>query len=198
MKKISLFIILGILFMGNVCYSQNSDVEVAEYENKYETKAELFINNCFYSKTETFNKAWQGDLNFYAKVTTNLITQEKVGYIFFETETGTYGAASSLGYLDMDEVDDLLRALNGVLEVSKEKSEAKSYVINYVTHGGLDFTFYFDKNGKIVISKEWNYINRYGTKVSSRVTNESMSTKDMVKFISELEKTRSIVLENLK
>ena len=173
MKKYSILIV-AILFYASSVIAQNSAVESTQFQ----TKAEAFINECLYFKTDTYLKMWHGDLNVYAEVVTDIKTGKKIGYLRFETETNaTPGSVRSLGYLDLDEISDFLKALNGVVETQKEKKSAQTFSIQYITHGGIDFCF-SSGNQEIYFSKEWNFINRFGTPVSCRVFNEGMPVKE--------------------
>ena len=208
MKKNLLIIATCILFAGNVI-AQNSAVEAAL---QFETKAEKFIKACDFYKTTTYSDMEEDGLKIYAQVFENLKNHKKLGAIYFETESDkakaammavlTGGATSAddgspkpLGYLDIDEVDDLLSALNAIVAETKVKSKEK-FTISYMTHGGINVVYNKDNN-ECRYFKEWNTVNKYGTRVQYVVYSKAVSIKAVTKTITMLEKAKTIINQNL-
>lgn len=194
--------------------AQNSNVEI----NQQVSKTEQFINSCSFYKTESFLELKDGGLYVTAMVITNLKTNAKIGTMFFQTKvdgkklaagiTGTILGAQgsgqvlddagpkSLGYLDMDEIDDLINALSRILEATKEKHDVP-YVISYVTKSGIDVT-YNSESDKAIFSRDWHSINRYGAPIEGTVISPEVSPKLIAKTITTLEKAKTIINQNLQ
>ena len=147
MKKTLFIFAVGLLMMTSA-QAQNSQAEVAQQL----TKTEKFINSCLFYKSEDVLELKEGGLYVTATIITNLETNEKIGTMAFRTKvdggklaagilgsmTGQKGldkvmedaGPKELGYLDMDEIDGLIKALKGIIASTKEKSDFP-YYINY-------------------------------------------------------------------
>ena len=143
MKKVLFFVVAG-LFTLTATYAQNSSAEIEQiYE---ETKAEKFLRECHFYRTDTYIEMEESGIRAWAKVATNLETNQKIGFCYFMTESKMAGAIAAsitasavtgksvtfegtpsrpLGYLDMDEIDDMITALNKIVELTKEHNPNK-------------------------------------------------------------------------
>lgn len=190
MKK--LFLFLTTLMVCGLINAQNSTAEVIE--NTKETKAEKFLRESNLYREDTYIKLWEDGIIAEAKVATDLITNKKIGYCYFETED-----YESLGFLDLDEIDDMILALNKILEDTKVKKDVETYSIKFSTQSGINVEFGRARNGaqKVFYSKEWYYINQYGVYKKYTLTSQPVSLKSLAKTVEMLEKAKKIINDNL-
>ena len=213
MKKVLFFVVAG-LFTLTATYAQNSSAEIEQiYE---ETKAEKFLRECHFYRTDTYIEMEESGIRAWAKVATNLETNQKIGFCYFMTESKMAGAIAAsitasavtgksvtfegtpsrpLGYLDMDEIDDMITALNKIVELTKEHNPNK-YTVSYITKSGIDI-FYDNEENKVIYSKVWHYVNEYGVKGSYRISSPNATIKAVTKTITMLEKAKFIINHNL-
>lgn len=212
MKKY-LMIIAASLFLMNNALAQNSTVEAIEYD----TEAEKFINEVSFLRVDTYLEMEEDGIEAWARVATDLTSNKKIGYCYFMTESkqagaawaaigsaiATKGAASysydgsskPLGYLDMNQLDDMITALNSIVAITKTKTPNK-YTLTFNTVNGITITYNSEENN-VVYSKKWYYINEYGVKTSFWVTSPSASMKAVTEAIKMLEKAKTIINQNL-
>lgn len=202
MKK--LFLFLSMLIVCGLASAQNTATESQELTNK-ETKAEQFLKKSTLFREDTFIKMHVDGVTAYVKVATDLVTNQKIGYCYFETEAdrsalfftgGKEGEPESLGYLDVEEIDDMILAINKILEDSKVKKDVKYYRINYTTESGINIR-YSTEDRKVYYSKEWYYTNSYGITRSYTLYSPSASLKSLSKTVAMLEKAKKIINDNL-
>lgn len=214
MKKTLFIFAVGLLMMTSA-QAQNSQAE-AEVAQQL-TKTEKFVNSCLFYKSEDVLELKEGGLYVTATIITNLETNEKIGTMAFKTKVdggklaaGILGSISGekgsdkvmedagpkeLGYLDMDEIDGLIKALKGIIASTKEKSDFP-YYINYITNGGIN-VIYSSEEEKVVFSREWNTVNRFGTPVVGTVYSPQVSLKSVAKTIDTLEKAKQAISANM-
>lgn len=145
-----------------------SAIEIASSQ----TEAEKFLNNCSFIKEENVSKYINNGLEIYGKVFTDLSTGNKIAALEFYTQNKEAlagfanfmaaasgvntapidGSAKPLGYLDMSEVSDLLKALQKIVDMSETKATF-DYTISYTAKGGID-VFYDSVEKKIGFSEE--------------------------------------------
>lgn len=190
MKK--LFLFLATLMVCGLINAQNSAAEVIE--NSKETKAEKFLRESTLYREDRYIKLWESGINAEAKIATDLMTNKKIGYCYFETEE-----QEPLGYLDMDEIDDMILALNKMLEDTKIKKDVQEYTIKFSTISGINVEFKRTITGaqKVFYSKEWYYINEYGVNTRVTLTSKPVSIKSLAKTVEMLEKAKKVINDNL-
>ena len=213
MKKALFIIAAASLFIASTAYSQNSSAEMAQ--RIYESKAERFIKDCHFYRIDTYVEMEEGGLRAWVKVATNLETNQKIGFCYFETENKMTeaalassaativtnspinfdGSSKPLGYLDVDEIDDLAAALNKIIELTKEHNPNK-YSVSYISKSGIDI-FYNNEDNKIVYSKVWHATNENGVNYSYRITSPVVSIKAVTKTLKMLEKAKIIINHNI-
>lgn len=205
MKKI--FSLTLCLVLASCVFAQKSESEL----NKM-SKVEAFINSCSYLKESTLNKYSDNGVEIFAKIFTDLKTGEKMGAIKVTTESKVAAAAllaaftqkgsandgkpMPLGYIDMSELDDLLKALQMLLDESAKKPQYP-YTISYTTDGGLDF-YYDQDDNSFSFRKKWYSMNAFGTIEQSTISSESISIKKLKKVIEVLQGDRQVLLNSLK
>lgn len=202
MKK--LFLFLSMLIVCGLASAQNTATESLEMTN--ETKAERFLRNSSLYREDTFIKLKEDGVTAYVKVATDLMTNQKIGYCYFETEAdraallftgGKEGEPESLGYLDMDEIDDMILALKKIIEDSKVKREVKYSQISYTTKSGININCDL-KEQRVYYSKEWYYTNSYGVTRSYTLSSPEASLKSLTRTVAMLEKAKKIINDNIK
>ena len=121
-----------------------------------ETKAEQFLRKSTLFREDTFIKMHVDGVTAYVKVATDLVTNQKIGYCYFETEAdrsalfftgGKEGEPESLGYLDVEEIDDMILAINKILE---DKSQNLLYSTGKFKFGVIDFIQLNDKKEQLI------------------------------------------------
>ena len=80
-----------------------------------------------------------------------------------------------LGYLDMDQVDDLLLALDKILTEYNNSDKKDKFSITYTAIGGID-VFFVKEFGTVTFRKKWHKTDEYGTQtvVYSEATSSLM------------------------
>ncbi|MBR5853206.1 MAG: hypothetical protein IKY74_03290 [Alistipes sp.] len=112
MKK-TFLLIIACLFAFATAQAQSSDVEAATQL----TKAEQFKTKNKFLKETTIYEDKKSGIKLYAKLFTDLKSGDKlVALEFWPTMFGqkvaaALGVPAPLGYLDMDQIDDMLLAL---------------------------------------------------------------------------------------
>jgi hypothetical protein len=201
MKK--LFLSLVVLMICGFASAQNSATESKELYK--ETKAEKFLRESSLYREDTYIKLKEDGITAYVKVATNLITNQKIGYCYFETEAdkgalfltgGVAGAPEPLGYLDMEEIDDMILALNKILEDTKLKKDVKSYSISFTTESGIN-VYYDTIEKKVFYGKKWNYTNQYGVERTYTLWSPPASLRSLSKTVLMLEKAKKVINDNL-
>ena len=202
MKK--LFIILTTLMMCGIANAQNSEAESIEL-NK-ETKAEKFLREASLLREDTYVKLKEDGITAYVKVATDLITNQKIGYCYFETEVdrtakffsgGLDGEPEPLGYLDLEEIDDMILALSKIVEDTKVKKDVKYYTINYTTSSGINL-HYNTIDRKVFYIKKWAYVNDYGVRGTYQLKSPPATLKSLTRTIAMLEKAKTIINQNIQ
>lgn len=135
MKKSFLLIAL-CAFVCFGAYAQKSDVEVASQLTKVE---QFKTKNSFIKETEIYKL--KGDVKVYCKLFTDLKTDEKIAALEFVPSAAKVifeRATTTLGYLDMDEVDDLVLALETIVNEYEKRDKKEQWTISYSAPGGID------------------------------------------------------------
>lgn len=202
MKK--LFLVLAISMVVGLAYAQNTAAE--SEEEKELTKAEQFLKGASLYREDTYVKFKEDGITAYVKVATDLLTNQKIGYCYFETEVdrslkflslGAAGDPEPLGYLDMDEIDDMILALNKIIEDTKVKKDVKYYQINYSTKSGIN-VHYNTEDKKVYYYKKWSYTNQYGVSGTFKMVSPPATLKSLAKTVKMLEKAQTIINQNIQ
>lgn len=165
MKKTFLLIVTCVFAFATV-QAQSSEVEATTQQ----TKAEQFKQkNSFIKETEIY-KFDQVGVKVLAKLFTDLQSNEQLVALEFHPSTFVKvlsgGMAAPLGYLDMNQVDDLLLALETILNESNNSTKKDKYTISYTAPGGIDVFFTTDFPGQpapvVMFRKKWFVTDDYG------------------------------------
>ena len=154
MKKLLLFAV-GLMMMVTV-QAQNSVVE-AEQQHK-ETKIEQFMKtNCFITKEYVY-VVKQDNFVMQPLIVTDMITGKKIAGVYCSSYSKD---GASLGYYDFEEIDDVLKVLDNILALSKQKLTYKETYVLWRSTSGIEI-FYDAKAKETWFRKEWKYVNQYG------------------------------------
>lgn len=201
MKKAFLLIVVCTIASISA-YAQTSAVEAASQL----TKAEQFkANNSFIKETEIYKFSETG-IKVFAKLFTDLKSGEQLAALEFHPSTLvkalSSGLAQPLGYLDMDQVDDLLFALETISKESSSSDKKDKFTITYTAPGGIDVFYVTDFPGQpapiVIFRKKWFAIDDYGVQTSNY--SEGMSIlpiKSLTSFISSLKEAQTIANQSL-
>ncbi len=201
MKKVFLLIV-ACTFAFVSANAQTSAVEAASQL----TKAEQFkANNSFIKETEIYKFSETG-VKVFAKLFTDLKSGEQLAALEFHPSTLVKalsgGLAQPLGYLDMDQVDDLLLALETITKEASNSDKKEKFTISYTAPGGIDVFYVTDFPGQpapiVIFRKKWFAIDDYGVQTS--VYSEGMSIlpiKSLTGFISSLKEAQTIANQSL-
>lgn len=202
MKRIFLLIVAcAFAFVG--AQAQNSDVEATSQT----TKIEQFKAACNFVKENILYTFEEGGLKIFAMQYTNLKTGEKiVGFEFFAATKAQQltGTVESLGYLDIDQTDDFILALEKILEESANSDKGNNCAIHYTTNGGINVHYYYisgamGMNTQVVgFRKRWLTTNEFGVQKYEYTQNPpSIGIAKLTKLISSLKEAQLIAKQSL-
>lgn len=201
MKK-AFLLMVACTFAFVSAYAQISEVEASSQL----TKAEQFkANNSFVKETEIYKFSETG-IKVFAKLFTDLKSGEQLAALEFHPSTFVKavsgGLAQPLGYLDMDQVDDLLLALETISKEAASSDKKEKFTISYTAPGGIDAFYITDFPGQpapiVIFRKKWFAIDDYGVQTS--VYSEGMSIlpiKSLTSFIASLKEAQTIANQSL-
>ena len=206
MKRAFLLIIVCTLAFISA-HAQNSSVEATSQL----TKAEQFKNNNSFIKEATIYEDKASGMKLYAKLFTDLNSGEQLAALEIWPTTAskllTGGVVSPLGYLDLDQIDDLLLALETIQTESSQTDKKDNYSITYKAPGGIDVLFFNDiktaltgnTHGLIIFRKKWHHTNEYGVPtVSYSEATTSCSIKNLPKLIDAVKEAQNTAHQSLK
>ena len=205
MKK-SILLIVACAFAFATVQAQSSEVEATTQL----TKAEQFKLKSSFIKEELIYKYEDKNLHVCTQLFTDLKTGEQLVTLEFRAPIqGLKSAAefyfSPLGYLDMEQIDDLLLALEMILDGSNNSDKKDRYSISYTAPGGID-VYYTNGvslgivNTTPVVSfrKKWFKLDEYGVQTSTYSEAESaLNIKDLPKLISGIKEAQTIAQQAL-
>ena len=224
MKKT--FLVMATLLLSYMgVNAQQSEVELANQE----TKTEQFLKECSFVREDQITSYVGKGLEVYGKIFTDLKSGAQIAAIEFYTQkqvaagmalnaasalSGGSGnvvsneemAAKPLGYLDMDNVDDLIMALEQILAMANNASKKDAYSISYTAPGGIDV--YFSQGIKdpwgvkgdasVFFRKKWYGTNEYGTRTAQYTETKSIKVENLAKIIPVVKETKMIAERELK
>lgn len=201
MKK-AFLLIVACTFAFVSAYAQTSAVEAVSQL----TKAEQFkAKNNFIKETEIYKFSEPG-IKVFAKLFTDLKSGEQLAALEFHpsalVKALSGGLAQPLGYLDMDQVDDLLLALETISKEAANSDKKDKFTISYTAPGGIDVFYVTDFPGQpapiVIFRKKWFALDDYGVQTS--VYSEGMSIlpiKSLTSFISSVKEAQTIAKQSL-
>ena len=166
MKK-TFLLIVACFFAFATVQAQSSEVEATTQL----TKAEQFkTKSSFIKEDKIYTHKGQG-VQMFAKLFTDLKTGEQLAALEFYPSAGQQmqnlmiGQYSApLGYLDLEEVNDLVLALEKMLEHASNADKKDEFTITYSAPGGIDVCFVRYENGSEICTmrKKWYFLDDYG------------------------------------
>ena len=202
MKK-AFLLIVACTFAFVSAHAQDSDVERVNQL----TKPEVFkAQNSFIKEAEIYECSIPGAIKAYAKLFTNLNTGEQIAALEFQPTILNKmlggGLAQPLGYLDMDHIDDLILALERMLDEHNKADKKDKYTITYTAPGGIDAFYVTNLPGQsapiVMFRKKWYKIDDYGVKTSNYSEGYSaLPIKVLPNFISMLKEAQAIAKQSL-
>ena len=225
MKKVFLAVALTTLLLCNA-NAQNSEIEAAMQE----TKAEQFLKeNSFVREDQITSYVGKG-LEVYAKIFTDLTSGQRIAALEFYTQNQVAAgtamniaaslasdgksaqvvseedmAAKPLGYLDMDNVQDLITALENIVLTANNASKKDVFSISYTAPGGIDV--YFSQGIKdmwgikgdasVVFRKKWYGINEYGVRSVQYTRTKGIKIENIAKLIPIIKDAKIIAEKEL-
>lgn len=196
MKKFFILIALCIFTFVGV-KAQNSEVEVSSQL----TKVEQFKGNSSFIKELEIYKVSETGIKVFAKLFTDLNSGEQLVALEFHPSTfvkvASGGLAQPLGYLDMENVDELLAALEIILNEYNNSDKKDKFEISYTAPGGIDVFFATDFPGQpapvVMFRKKWFKIDDYGVQTSTYSEGVAMfAIKFLPEFISSVKEAQVI------
>lgn len=201
MKK-AFLLIVACAFAFVSASAQNSAVEAASQLTKVE---QFKANNSFVKEAEIYKFSETG-IRVFAKLFTDLKSGEQLAALEFHpsalVKAVSNGLAQPLGYLDMDQVDDLLFALETISKESSSSDKKDKFTITYTAPGGIDVFYVTDFPAQptpvVIFRKKWFAIDDYGVQTSNY--SEGMSVlpiKLLTSFMSSLKEAQTIANQSL-
>jgi len=201
MKK-TFLLIVACVFAFTTVHAQSSEVEATTQL----TKAEQFkLKNSFIKEAEIY-KFDQAGVKVLAKLFTDLQSGEQLVALEFHPSTFVKvlsgGVAAPLGYLDMNQVDDLLLALETILNESNNSAKKDKYTISYTAPGGIDVFFMTDFPGQtapiVMFRKRWFVTDDYGVQTTNYSEGYAMLPINFLsKLISSIKEAQAIANQAL-
>ena len=195
MKKTFLLIVACVFAFATV-QAQSSEVEATTQL----TKAEQFKLECSFIKEAEIYKYVGWDLQILTKLFTDLKSNEQL--VALEFCKLFSGIPISLGYLDMDQADDLLFALENMLNMSSNSAKTDKFTISYTAPGGLDV--YYDTNypgykvPMVILRKKRYHLDDYGVPTSIySETNITIGVAGLPTLISAIKEAQTIANQAL-
>ena len=185
-----MLLVAACLFMTCSLFAQQSAAEINE---EFKTDIEKFINECSYQKTEFVEDFRTKSCYVDAFVVTDLETNKKVGGVHIQARDiesailsmGSVPAKNAdLGYLDLSELDDVLRVLYDIIQTSNQEHPLK-YVISYTSKSGVQIRFYSDDE-EVFIGRTYESINDFGVNFTYTLTTNDISLKEAGRLIKKL------------
>ena len=201
MKKTILLVVACIFAFS--AYSQNSEVETVNQL----TKAEQFkANNGLVKEAEIYKFSEASQIKVFAKLFTDLENGDQIAALEFHPSTLVKalsgGLAQPLGYLDMDQIDDLILALEKMLDEHNKAAKKDKFTISYTAPGGIDAYYVSDFPGQpapiVLFRKKWFSINDYGVQVCNYSDAIAiLPIKNLSGFIASLKEAQVIAKQAL-
>lgn len=196
MKK-SMLLLVACLFMTCGMFAQQSAAEInAELK---QTDIEKFINDCSYTKTYYVEEFKTKSCEMDAIVVEDLKSGAKMGGIHLIARPDiaaavlTMGAAAEapkdLGYLDITEIDDVLKVLKDIVATSNTKA-AFPYSIGYVSKSELCIR-YSSELQRLDILRTYKGTNAFGTPEYVTYSTNDITIKEVGKIIMKLESAQT-------
>lgn len=197
MKK-AFLLVVACAFTFVSAQAQSSEVEAVSQT----TKTEQFKTNCSFLKETLIGEFREGGVQILTILYTDLKTgNELVGLEFrsYATLLNGVGIPESLGYLDADQVNDFLLALETMLDETKNTGKKEQCTISYTAPGGIDAHSYSLNGAQYVgFRKKWITTNEFGVRQYTYTQNPPfMTINKLAKLISSIKEAQTITEQYL-
>lgn len=223
MKKVFLAVAMTTLLLCNT-NAQNSEIEAAMQE----TKAEHFLKEHSFVREDQITSYVGKGVEIYAKIFTDLTSGQRIAALEFFTQnqaaagtalnvmSGIAGGSSNvvseeemapkpLGYLDMENVQDLITALENIVLTANNASKKDVFSISYTAPGGIDV--YFSQGIKdmwgikgdasVIFRKKWYGINEFGVRSVQYTRTKGIKIENIAKLIPIIKDAKMIAEKEL-
>ena len=196
MKK-TFLLIVACTFAFVSAYAQSSEAEIVSQK----TKSEQFKTSCSFLKENVLCEFKEAGIKVCTMLYTDLKTKEQLtGIEFIATNVAKEltGMSEHLGYLDMDQLDDFILALETILKEAETTTKHDNCSICYTTPGGIEVYFYSPEGaigaGSLVaFRKRWIAPNQYGVNQYHYTQNPPiMYTPKLAKLIDSFKEAKNI------
>ena len=197
MKK-AFLLVVACAFTFVSAQAQSSEVEAVSQT----TKTEQFKTNCSFLKETLIGEFREGGVQILTILYTDLKTgNELVGLEFrsYATLLNGVGIPESLGYLDADQVNDFLLALETMLDETNNAGKKEQSAISYTAPSGIDAHSY-SLNGVQYVGfrKKWITTNEFGVRQYTYTQNPPfMTINKLAKLISSIKEAQTIAEQYL-
>ena len=206
--------------------AQNSEIEAAMQE----TKAEQFLKENSFVREDQISSYVGKGIEVYAKIFTDLTSGQRIAALeFFTQNQAAAGTAMNiaanlasdgkttqvvseeemapkpLGYLDMENVQDLITALENIVLTANNASKKDVFSISYTAPGGIDV--YFSQGIKdmwgikgdasVIFRKKWYGINEYGVRSVQYTRTKGIKIENIAKLIPIIKDAKIIAEKEL-
>lgn len=182
--------------------SANAQTSVVEAVSQT-TKTEQFKTNCSFLKETVIGEFKEGGVRIVTMLYTDLKTgDELVGMEFqsYATLLNGVDAPENLGYLDFEQIDDLIFALERILEENKSNDKKDKCAIHYTTASGIDVHYYSIKGAQFIgFRKRWLTTNEFGVQGYAYTQKPPvMSIGKLNDLVSEIKESQTIGKQFIK
>ena len=197
MKKVILLVVACVFAFVSV-QAQSSEVEAVSQI----TQTEQFKTNCSFLKETLIGEFKEGGVRISTILYTDLKTgNELVGIEFqsYATLLNGVGIPENLGYLDADQVNDFLLALETMLNEAQNTNRKEQCAISYTAPSGIDAHLYSLNGAQFVgFRKKWITTNQFGVQQYTYTQNPPfMSINKLAKLISSIKEAQIITEQYL-
>lgn len=200
MRKIFVIVICCFATCGLFAQKHNTGES-----NKFKTDVENFINDCSYIK-----KVYVDDFKTKSCIMEIILfidkkTDKKLAGIHLKArdigaEILTLGAAkggvADLGYLDVEEIDDVLLVLNDVVAEVKQKQK-EDYELTYTSKSDLVVSYSSEFN-RLDIKRIYSVVDEFGVPISIERSTSDITVKEVEKLIKKLSDAQTTLVDILK
>lgn len=196
MKK-SILLIVACVFAFATIQAQSSEVEATTQL----TKAEQFKVSSSIVKEDKIYRYNGYGVELFVKLFTNLKTGEQLVALEIWPSTGQklLGITAPLGYLDIEDVDDLILALESITENFNNSEKKQDFSITYTAPGGIDV--FFEKEGAkslCYLRKKWYSVDDYGIQTCNYSTGCAiLHVTTLPQLISSIKEAQAIANQAL-
>ena len=197
MKK-AFLLVVACAFAFVSTQAQSSEVEVVSQT----TKMEQFKTNCSFLKETTIGEFQEAGVKILTVLYTDLKTGDQlVGLEFWASNRlkEHTGETEFLGYLDADQVNDFILALETMLNEAKNADKKEQSTISYTAPGGIDAYSEVQEGEKSVsFRKKWITTNEFGVRQYTYTKNPPyMSLNKLSKLISSIKEAQTVAEQYL-